>query len=122
MFKAINPVLPVRDINASVSYYVHKLGFTSLFIDNTKLPTYAGIKRENVEIHLQWHPEENWKQMNASSLRFMILEIEQLYQEYASQDIFHKNTALRKTAWGTREFAFFDPDMNGLTFYTDVLH
>jgi hypothetical protein len=22
--------------------------------------------------------------------------------------------------WGTREFAFFDPDRNGLTFYRDL--
>lgn len=120
MFKAIHPVLPVRDIPASMAYYIGKLGFTSLFIDNPKKPMYAGIKRGSVEIHLQWHQEENWKQMNASSLRFMISEIDQLYKEYALQNVFNINTALRQTAWDTHEFAFYDLDMNGLTFYTNL--
>lgn len=120
MFKAIHPVLPVRDIEVSLAFYVTKLGFTQLFIDHPERPMYAGIRRDEAEIHLQWHQEENWQQMNACSLRFAIREIDQLYIEYASRDVFHKNTALRKTAWGTREFAFYDPDMNGLTFYKDL--
>ena len=28
--------------------------------------------------------------------------------------------AMRDTPWGTREFAFYDPDRNGLTFYRDL--
>ena len=58
--------------------------------------------------------------MNASSLRFVIQDIEALYDEYKTKDVFHEQTSLKETVWGTREFAFFDPDMNGLTFYVDV--
>ena len=36
------------------------------------------------------------------------------------RDVFHERTVLRETSWGTREFAFFDPDQNGLTFYCDL--
>lgn len=120
MFKAVHPVLPVRDINASLTFYVQQLGFTKLFVDRPEQPMYAGIKRGDVEIHLQWHQEENWKQINASSLRFVIDEVAILYEEYKTQGVFHNNTALRKTAWRTQEFAFYDPDMNGLTFYRDL--
>jgi hypothetical protein len=81
---------------------------------------YAGIRRDAIEIHLQWHQEENWKQMNASSLRFKIEYIDALFSEYKAQDVFHEQTRLRKTDWGTEEFAFYDPNMNGLTFYRDL--
>lgn len=118
--KTIHPVLPVRDVVASLQYYVEKLGFQIAFADDQHNPMYAGVTRDGVEIHLQWHDASNWAQMNASSLRFMIQEIEALYNEYKTKDVFHKNTSLKETAWGTREFAFFDPDMNGLTFYVDV--
>jgi hypothetical protein len=49
-----------------------------------------------------------------------VIDIDALYEEYKTQDVFHKNTSLKETSWGTREFAFYDPDMNGLTFYVDV--
>ncbi len=33
---------------------------------------------------------------------------------------FHAMTALRDTAWGTREFAFYDLNGNGLLFYRNL--
>ena len=119
-FKAVHPVLPVRDIQQSLSYYIDKLGFSLAFIDSQENPMYAGIRRDGIEIHLQWHQEENWKQMNTSSLRFVIEHIEALFNEYQSQNVFNQQTRLRKTAWQTEEFAFYDPDRNGLTFYRDL--
>ena len=47
-------------------------------------------------------------------------DVEGLFEEYREQGVFHERTALRRTAWGTREFAFYDLDMNGLTFYRDL--
>ncbi len=52
-------------------------------------------------------------------LRIVTQNIEALYEEYEGQGVFHKNTSLKKTAWGTREFAFYDLYKNGLTFYRD---
>lgn len=69
---------------------------------------------------MQWHQEENWQQMNATALRFVVKHIESLFEEYSRQDVFHKNTQLRTTDWGTQEFAFYDLDSNGLTFYKDI--
>ncbi len=42
-----------------------------------------------------------------------------LFQEYRDKEVFQEHTALQDTPWGTREFAFSDPDGNGLTFYRD---
>ncbi len=47
-------------------------------------------------------------------------DVEAPFQEYAGQGVFHEHTALRDTAWATREFAYYDPDMNGLSFYHDL--
>jgi len=118
--QTVHPVLPVRDVVASLQYYVEKLGFEIAFADDQHKPMYAGITRDGIEIHLQWHDGANWKQMNVSSLRFVIQDIEALYEEYKTKNVFHKQTSLKETSWGTREFAFFDPDRNGLTFYVDV--
>ena len=53
-------------------------------------------------------------------LRFVVPEVSELFEEYRTTGVFHKGTALRETGWGTREFAFYDLYMNGLTFYADA--
>ncbi len=120
VFQEVHPVIPVRDIVRSLVYYVDKLGFTIVFVDNPNQPTYAGIKRDSIQLHLQWHHEENWKQMNACSLRFVVSDLDLLFEVYKDKGVFHEHTKLRKTDWNTEEFAFYDPDMNGLTFYKDL--
>jgi uncharacterized glyoxalase superfamily protein PhnB len=53
-------------------------------------------------------------------IRFFVPSIQKLYDEYKEAGVFHEKTALRVTPWGTREFAFYDPYSNGLTFYRDI--
>ncbi len=53
-------------------------------------------------------------------IRFLVADVDALHDELKSKGVFHKNTALRDTPWGTREFAFYDLDQNGLTFYRDL--
>ena len=119
-FIHVHPVLPVRNVITSLEYYSKKLGFTIAFVDSQENPAYAGVTRDGVEIHIQLHSEEEWEQMCASSLRFVVRDIQLLYDEYESQDVFHEYTSLKITPWHTKEFAFYDPDMNGLTFYIDL--
>lgn len=49
----IHPVLPVKNILESLKFYVNKLGFTIAFANDSKQPTYAGIRRDDIEINLQ---------------------------------------------------------------------
>jgi uncharacterized glyoxalase superfamily protein PhnB len=55
-------------------------------------------------------------------LRFVVPAVLEVFDEYRDKGVFHERTALRDTPWGTREFAFYDPDQNGLTFYCDLAH
>ncbi|MCG8469761.1 MAG: VOC family protein [Gemmatimonadetes bacterium] len=117
---SVHPVLPAQDVPVSIGFYVERLGFQLAFADSTKDPRYAGVRRDEVEIHLQWHDPGERDRVERPQLRFFAPEVERLYDEFKRADVFHEKTRLRDTAWGTREFGFFDPDWNGLTFYRDL--
>ena len=119
MFQAVHPVLPSKDVAAAVAFYVQRLGFALLFQD-AEDPRYVGVGRDQVELHLQWHDPEEWSAVERPMLRFVVADVETLFEEYRTQDVFHSGTAIRDTPWGTREFAFYDRDGNGLTFYRDL--
>lgn len=117
----IHPVLPVQNVLAALFFYVNKLGFEILFADDEKDPKYAGVKRDGIEIHLQWHDEKEWElTIDRPMLRIVTQNIENLFDEYKAKEVFHADTILRDTAWGTKEFAFYDLYKNGLTFYSNT--
>ncbi|MDO1511455.1 glyoxalase superfamily protein [Maribacter confluentis] len=117
----IHPVLPVWDVVEALDFYVNRLGFRIAFADDAKKPKYAGVIRDAIEIHLQWHDVKEWElEIDRPMLRIVTQNIQALYTEYAEKDIFNPHTLLRETAWGTKEFAFYDPFKNGLTFYRDI--
>ena len=118
--EAVNPVLPSRNVLLSIDFYVQKLGFTLLFRDSPDEPGYAGVARDRVELHLQCHDPQEWAAVERPSLRFIVPGVDALFEEYRTQGVFHENTKIRDTGWNTREFAFVDLDMNGLTFYRDI--
>ena len=119
-FQAVRPVLPSRNVPALIDYYVTRLGFTLDFQDHDTEPRYAGLQRDDVVIHLQWHDPAEWQAVERPMLRFLISDVEALFEEYKDKQVFHERTALRKTDWGTQEFAFYDLDQNGLTFYRNL--
>lgn len=52
---AVHPVLPSKNVAAAVAFYVERLGFALAFHDTSGAPRYAGVRRDGVVIHLQWH-------------------------------------------------------------------
>jgi catechol 2,3-dioxygenase-like lactoylglutathione lyase family enzyme len=116
----IHPTLPVKDVKKALDFYVIKLGFSIAFADDSSQASYAGVKRDNVEIHLQWHDPKEWAAVDRPMLRFLTQNIETLFDEYKTNEVFHKNTSLKDTSWSTREFAFYDLYQNGLTFYQNL--
>lgn len=117
----IHPVLPVRDVSKSIDYYVQKLAFKLAFKDDGDEPKYAGLVRDNIEFHLQWHDAKEWSDgMTSSLLRIYVEDIDELFEEYRSNSVLHTNTDLRNTTWGTCEFGIYDLDMNGLIFYKNI--
>jgi len=117
----IHPILTAKNVVEALSFYVNKLGFKIAFADDSKATTYAGIRRDDIEIHIQWHDEKEWKAgFNTPMLRIVAQNVDALFEEYKDKNVYNENTKVRDTEWGTREFAFYDLYNNGLTFYQDL--
>lgn len=121
ILKYIHPVLPVKDVAKALSFYKDKLGFGIAFTDDKINPKYAGVYRDHIEIHLQWHDEKEWEAtIDRPMLRVVTENIDALFEEYSTKEVFHEQTTMRETPWGTKEFAFYDLYKNGLTFYVNL--
>lgn len=118
MFRAVQPVLPVRDVPAAIRFY-DRLGFLCTFTDRADPVRYAAVNRDAIELHLQWHDEVDFRGLESDTfmLRFLIDDPDALFAEYRAKGVVPDGKVVRDTPWNTREFAFFDPDGNGLTFY-----
>ncbi|GAA0872090.1 hypothetical protein GCM10009117_12370 [Gangjinia marincola] len=114
----VHPVLPVWDVMEALQFYVEKLNFDIGFVDDEKNPRYAGVVRDGIELHLQWHDKSEWDNgMDRPLLRILTQKIKLLYEEYKYAGVFHEYTNLEETDWGTLEFSFYDPFKNALIFY-----
>jgi catechol 2,3-dioxygenase-like lactoylglutathione lyase family enzyme len=113
-FAGVQPILGTRDLAQAVRFYVDRLGFTLAFGDPSIPVNYVGLRRDNVELHLQFQFEH---EMQTTRLRLVVDDPDALYEEFKDQDVFYEGTRLADTPWGTREFALYDLDRNALTFY-----
>lgn len=114
MIQQVQPILGTRDFAKGVAFYTERLGFTLLFSHDNN---YAGFRRDDVELHMQFQYEH---EMQTTRLRFVVSDPDALFAEFEPLGVFHDRTHLANTPWGTREFAFYDCDGNGLTFYRDL--
>jgi catechol 2,3-dioxygenase-like lactoylglutathione lyase family enzyme len=118
-FLSLHPVLGARDVPLAVAWYVDRLCFTLMFNDATDPIRYAGVRRDGVELHLQWQDERYFPAPgeDAPAYRFLIDDPDALFAEFRTSGALHATAALRNTPWHTREFAVHDPNGHGLTFY-----
>ncbi len=130
-FLSVCPVLPVANMAAAIRFYTEKLGFTLLFRDPADLdllspesrhPSYAVVGRDQVQVHLQSHnPDDPGDRAEPLHIRFLIEDVDNLYTDYQTSGAIHlasfSGMPLADTPWGTREFALYDLDRNGLFFY-----
>lgn len=119
--RAVQPVLPVRDIAAALAFYTARLGFRFRFGDRSGAPAYAGVSRDGIELHLQWQAAKASADGSAAlgNLRFVVDDPDALLAEFRASGAVRFEVTVRDTEWGTREFGLRDPDGNGLTFYGD---
>ena len=119
--ESVQPVLMSRDVTASARFYVERLGFSLAFQDAPSDPKYAGVRRDGVELHLQWHDAAEWQYPNdRPTYRFVVQGVDGLFEEFRTGGALPPAAAVRDTPWGTREFHVHDPDRNGLQFYRDL--
>jgi catechol 2,3-dioxygenase-like lactoylglutathione lyase family enzyme len=113
----VQPVLMSRDVEASIRFYA-LLGFEVKFRDDPAAPKYAGVRRDGIELHLQWHDAREWEDPNdRPTYRFVVQDVDGLFAEFAARGALDDRSQIRDTPWGTREFHVQDPDRNGLQFY-----
>ncbi|MFK8055562.1 MAG: VOC family protein [Saprospiraceae bacterium] len=105
------PVLPSADIERDVKFYVEGLGFTEVFSDKL----YALLRRQNLELHLQWHAgTEDDPLLGGSVVRLISDDVDAYYKVVVDQGIITASHAPKKTAWGTYKFGFFDLNKNSV--------
>jgi catechol 2,3-dioxygenase-like lactoylglutathione lyase family enzyme len=112
MLTEIHPKLPMRNPQATIAYYVDKLGFTL----SADYGDYLLMKKDAIEIHFfafkALNPLENYGQVYIRTF-----DIDALYKFYLEKGVeIHPNAPLQKKPWGQREFSLLDPDNNLLTF------
>jgi catechol 2,3-dioxygenase-like lactoylglutathione lyase family enzyme len=113
-FVQVHPIVGTRDIRKAIDFYVRCLGFALAFQDGGDPPNYVGFRRGDVVLHMQFqYPYE----MGTIRLRLLVDDPDGLYAEYQGTGAANPGKAPADTAWGTREFALYDPDGNALTFY-----
>jgi catechol 2,3-dioxygenase-like lactoylglutathione lyase family enzyme len=113
------PILDVRHIEEALSFYVDRLGFAVDFRYENDPENYAGVKRDNVRLHMQRQGCEHFENGTAGRLRFRIPvnDPDSLFAEFRAMGVLDEDVEVRDTEWGTREFGFRDPDGNGLVFF-----
>lgn len=117
---AVQPVLMCRSVPTSIAFY-RSLGFELVFHDDPAEPRYAGVARDGVELHLQWHDPREWAAgADRPTYRFVVRGVDSLLEEFRDVGAVGPDVAVRDTEWGTREFHVRDPDRNGLQFYRDL--
>ena len=116
-FEAVHPVLMSRALPRSIRFYP-AIGFTLAGQDAPDSPKYAVLRRDVVELHLQWHDASEWNvPIDRPTYRFVVTHVDAFHAYCATQLAAQDITAVSDTPWGTREFHLRDPDLNGLQFY-----
>lgn len=124
VLEAVHPVLMSRDIPESIGFF-ERLGFSVAFRDSESTPRYAGIVRDEVMLHLQWHDAEQWAYPgDRPAYRFLVGDVDALYRELHDRGALPDSAvggspwaSPGDTPWGTREFHVRDPSGNLLQFY-----
>ena len=121
---AIHPVLMAHDVTASVQFYL-SLGFSLAFQDRPEQPTYAGVVRDSLELHIQWADPSQWAfPTDRPACPFLVSDVDAMFQAFRESGSINGTTSQdspwaspAETPWGTREFHLRDPGQNSLQFY-----
>ena len=122
--RGVHPVLGARNVSEVVRFY-ETLGFVVVFQDDLKNPKYVGIKRDEVQLHIQWADAEQWAYpIDRPAIRFKVSDVDAIFDEFRESGAVRPDTSdgspwavPADTAWGTREFHIRDPSRNSLQFY-----
>jgi len=111
------PVLHVADVEASLRFYVERLGFTSPWrYDEDGRASVAQVERQGCALILA----DNWPEKIGKGLIFISLNVEPNRQVAALDglraEFKGKGAAVKEGSWGYRVLVVDDPDGNQLFF------
>ena len=115
-FQAVHPVLAASNVEEMVRFY-QCLGFAVVFQDAEINPKYVAVKREGVELHIQWaDKEQSAYPIDRPAYRFVVSDVDEINQEFVKSGGIRLDTSQgspwawpKDTPWGTREFHLRDP-------------
>lgn len=116
-FTSMVPVLPSQDIERDLAWYEKHTGFDRFFGDSM----YAGLKRENMYLHLQWHADtEDDPLLGGSVIRLFVDDIQPIFNEFVERGTVSEDKLSLNTPWGTHEFGFYDLNRNAIFIVEDL--
>lgn len=121
ILKSVVPILFVRDVRASASFFREKLGFTINFLHGAP-PFYGAVSRDGVCLHLRFVHEaifvgavvERERVIHAS---IEVSDVHALYEEFAARNVKFAEP-LAEQPWGGTTFHIRDVDGNVISFVT----
>ena len=116
----VRPVLHVEDVEASLRFYVNRLGFTSPWrYDEDGITHVAQVDRQGCALILA----DSWPEKIGKGLMFISLNVEPATREAAiaaldalRAELEAKGVPVKESSWGYRVLVVDDPDGNQLFF------
>lgn len=114
------PILPVTDVEASLRFYIDRLGFTSPWrYDEDGKACVAQVDRQSCALILA----DSWPEKVGKALIFVSLNVEPPTPEAATaaldalrKELESRGAPVREGRWGYRLLVVDDPDGNQLLF------
>ncbi|SFA87853.1 VOC family protein [Algoriphagus aquimarinus] len=111
------PVLPSQNIARDIDWYSHNFGFVKTFGDHM----YAGMRLEDIVIHLQWHADTAADPiLGGSVVRIFVKNIEPYFESLVVKGVVKCDKLIKNTPWGTHEFGLYDLNNNSIFIVEDI--
>lgn len=114
--QTVIPQLRVTDMTASLSFYIHGLGFIEDWRHQFEpsLPLFVQITRDGQTLFLTGHAGDC---APGGAVYFKVPDVDACHGAFAERGV-PIHAAPHDTEWGTREMVLVDPDHNRLRFAT----
>ncbi|HLV86955.1 MAG TPA: VOC family protein [Candidatus Sulfotelmatobacter sp.] len=121
LLKNVVPILFVRNVGESATFFREKLGFSIEFLHGSP-PFYGAVSRDGVCLHLRLVHQPFFAQAAAREKSLILASIEVanvqgLFDEFKARGVDFAQK-LKKQAWGGTDFHVRDPDGNVISFVT----
>jgi uncharacterized glyoxalase superfamily protein PhnB len=121
MVRRVIPILLVRNVTASATFFQQKLGFEIDFLHGLP-PFYGSVSRDGVCLHLRFVHDPFFAAAAALEesvicASFEVSNVQGLFKEFQARGVEFAQ-GLTKQAWGGTDFQVRDPDGNAISFVT----